>query len=115
MPKRRRTGSVSGAACLQMQEQEEKPLVGPTRSTEFWFEDGSIVLQAGNVQFKVYRELLARRSPILASLFQQPPLPDEATIDGCRVVQLQDAFEDLIHAFRVMYGCVDLLHAIPVS
>ncbi|KAJ3528883.1 hypothetical protein NMY22_g9226 [Coprinellus aureogranulatus] len=105
MPKRRRTGSISSAAChLETSEQEEKPLVGTTKSTEFWFEDGSIVLQAGNVQLKVYRELLARRSPVFASLFQQPPLPNEATVDGCRVVQLQDAFEDLIHAFRVMYG-----------
>ena len=55
----------------------EGGLVGPQDSTlvtrsDIWLEDGNIVLQAENMQFKVHRGLLARVSPVFADVFSVP-------------------------------------------
>ena len=65
-----------------------------TRDTDFWFEDGNVVLVARNTGFKVYKGLLASQSPIFQDLFASASHAEE-TYEGCPVVRLCDTPEGL--------------------
>ncbi|KAJ6474495.1 hypothetical protein C8R47DRAFT_710507 [Mycena vitilis] len=78
-----------------------------TRSSEFWFSDGTIVLQAGNTLYRVYRGLLASRSTVFEDTFSLPqPEPAEETnqIDGCAVVQLHDKAKDFTRFLKALHN-----------
>ena len=61
------------------------------RDTEYWFEDGNIVLIArGGMGFRVYKGLLARVSPFFKDLFSIPQPDGENSVDNCPVVCLPD-------------------------
>ncbi|KAH9932285.1 uncharacterized protein B0H18DRAFT_987417 [Fomitopsis serialis] len=86
---------------LGSSECEQKP---PLRDDEFWFKDGTIVLIAGNVAFRVYEGLLARDSSVLRDLFAglQRVLPNVEMIDGCPVARLSDRSEELRSLLRAI-------------
>ncbi|KAH9856096.1 hypothetical protein C2E23DRAFT_502992 [Lenzites betulinus] len=76
------------------------------RDEEFWYSDGSIVLVARNVEFRVYQGILSDHSPVFKDMFSLPQ-PDDAspsgepsTGDRCPVVHLSDSPEDLRHILR---------------
>ncbi|KAI0642606.1 hypothetical protein C8Q79DRAFT_982921 [Trametes meyenii] len=70
---------------------------------EFWFSDGSIVLIAGKVAFKVYKELLASQSNVVADMLGVATDSQAVDIlDGSPVVCLSDSPEDLRHLLRVL-------------
>ncbi|RDX43358.1 hypothetical protein OH76DRAFT_1206067 [Lentinus brumalis] len=73
------------------------------RDTEFWFEGGSVVIVAGRVAFKVYRETLAVPSVVFQGMFQFPPNVVVLTFDGCPVVRVSDSPEDFRHLLRVPF------------
>ncbi|KZT07954.1 uncharacterized protein LAESUDRAFT_698022 [Laetiporus sulphureus 93-53] len=73
------------------------------RDKEFWFIDGSIVLVASGVAFRVYKGLLAHHSDVFRDMFTVPLPEDEESIDGCPVVHLCDSSEDLRHLLRVIF------------
>ncbi|KAJ6500870.1 hypothetical protein C8R45DRAFT_82677 [Mycena sanguinolenta] len=75
----------------------------PTRVEELWFEDGGLVVQAGQSLFRVSRGVLAARSSVFKDMlvFTQPP--DAETIDGCPVVRLPDSAEDVTCLFRAIF------------
>ena len=60
------------------------------RDKDFWFDDGSVVLIAQTVGFRVYRELLAMRSQVFRDLFAVPQPSGGRLIDGCPIVHLSD-------------------------
>ncbi|KAJ7729781.1 hypothetical protein B0H16DRAFT_1586361 [Mycena metata] len=62
----------------------------PKRVEELWFEDGNIVLQAGDSQYRVYRGVLAARSPVFSDMLSFPQPPDSELVDGCPLVRLPD-------------------------
>ena len=68
--------------------------VPPIKSTDVWFADGNLVLQAENTLFKVYEGLLTRESPFFRDMFSLPQ-PDASTsgdtYDGCRLVKVYDS------------------------
>lgn len=74
------------------------------RSEEVWFDDGNLVIQAENTQFKIHRGILAKHSPVFADLFKVPHPADEPTVDGCPVVELHDCADDLKHMLLALYG-----------
>lgn len=76
----------SGAARLSDTAQDP----GFTRDDEFWYKDGSIVLVAQSVGFRVYRELLVERSAVFRDLFSLPQPSDSQRVCGCPVVHLSD-------------------------
>ena len=43
-----------------------------TRSTTYWFDDGSITLQAELTQFRVYRTMHSRYSTVFCKMFEMP-------------------------------------------
>ncbi len=73
------------------------------RDTEFWFDGGSVVLVAGKVAFKVYRETLAVPSVVFQGMFQFSPNVAVLTLDGCPVVRVTDSPEDFRHLLRVLF------------
>ena len=72
---------------------------------EFWFDDGTVILVARGVEFRIYGGLLAHHSPVFKELLAQahpPPTPSSAGGDtsSCPVVHLSDSPEDLRHLLR---------------
>ena len=74
-----------------------------TRDEELWFEDGNLILRAGEVEFKVYQGPLAAHSPVFDDMLSLPqpdgePVYKERSL--CPVVNLSDSPEDLRHFLR---------------
>ncbi|KAI1795391.1 hypothetical protein LXA43DRAFT_1108611 [Ganoderma leucocontextum] len=69
------------------------------RDEEFWFEDGTVILVACDVEFRFYKGLLAGLSPVFKDLFEVRRLPCEQTF-SCPVVHVSDSPEDLRHVLR---------------
>ncbi|KAF7341311.1 hypothetical protein MVEN_01867400 [Mycena venus] len=61
------------------------------RSRDVWFSDGNIIIEAENMSFRVYGQLVAAKSTVLADILSFP----HYTVDGVPVVRLLDADEDL--------------------
>lgn len=78
------------------------------KDEEFWFDDGTITLIAGDVEFRVYQGLLARRSPVFADMFSLPqpgtrtPIgatgSDLSTLPVVYLTDSPDAFRILLRA-----------------
>lgn len=75
----------------------------PKRSS-VWFEDGNVVLQAENTQFRVYRGILCASSSIFKDMFSipQPPLSKERLVEGCPVVYLPDSAIDVQYVLEAL-------------
>ncbi|RPD58548.1 hypothetical protein L226DRAFT_466512 [Lentinus tigrinus ALCF2SS1-7] len=82
---------------------EDAEGVARTRDEEFWFDDGSIILIARNVEFRVYKGLLADHSPVFRDMFSlpQPPISEGELETPCPVVHLSDSAEDVRCLLRV--------------
>ncbi|KAJ7119085.1 hypothetical protein C8R44DRAFT_625218 [Mycena epipterygia] len=70
---------------------------------ELWFEDGNLVIQAGNSQFRVYRGILAARSPVFGDMLAFPQPPDSELIDGCPLVHLPDAATEVALFLKALF------------
>ncbi|KAJ7157726.1 hypothetical protein C8R46DRAFT_1355139 [Mycena filopes] len=73
-----------------------------TRS-EIWYKDGSVVLQAENTQFRVHFSVLALNSPFFRDLQDLPQPLDQPAVEGCPVIELQDACIDVKHLLNALY------------
>ncbi|KAF7297754.1 BTB domain-containing protein [Mycena kentingensis (nom. inval.)] len=77
-----------------------------TRSTDFWFDDGSIVLQVESTQYRVAKTILAMHSTVFADMLSLPvpQTQEEPLVEGCPVVVLpDDKSEDWDCLLRVIY------------
>ena len=92
-----------------IQELQPEPLdnggAGRQRDAEFWFGDGTVILVAGDVEFRIYKGLLADYSSVFKTMFakQHPvrPMPiDERHSIPCPVIRLKDSPQDLRHILR---------------
>ncbi|KAJ6519061.1 hypothetical protein C8R45DRAFT_1204315 [Mycena sanguinolenta] len=91
---------------------EDEPI---TRSDYFWIGDGSVVLQAGNIQFRVHLGVLARHSSVFRDMHGLPQPPDEPNVDGCPVVRLPDDPTDVEYLLKALYDPAFLaLKAMPL-
>ncbi|TBU21182.1 hypothetical protein BD311DRAFT_679122 [Dichomitus squalens] len=73
---------------------------------ELWFHDGTAILVAAGVGFRIYKGLLAEHSPVFQELFSQShplrTLPiDETQTVTCPVIQLSDSAHDLRYILRI--------------
>ncbi|TFY57397.1 hypothetical protein EVJ58_g7043 [Rhodofomes roseus] len=73
------------------------------RDEAVWFEDGNVVLQAGEIAFRVYQGLLAMNSEVFAGMFSVPQPDSVERLDGCPVIHLPDHPDDLRHLLRVLF------------
>jgi hypothetical protein len=73
-----------------------------TRHPDFWFDDGSIVLQAETSLFRVHRTILSAHSTVFADMFGIPQLPGQDAIEGC-IVRLPDSVCDFTWLLKALY------------
>lgn len=75
-----------------------------TRS-QYWFEDGNVVLQAENTLFRVHQSILSRHSQIFKDTFAMPqdPSQENESVEDCPVVPLADSAEDLGNIISLLY------------
>nr|GAT55197.1 predicted protein [Mycena chlorophos] len=74
------------------------------RSTDFWLDDGTIILQVEATQFRVNKSVLGRHSTVFHDMFTMPLPPDEPLVEGCPVVVLSgDSVEDWCDLLGLMY------------
>ena len=69
----------------------------PHRVLELWYEDANVIFQAESSLFRVHKGILQARSSVFRDMFAIPqttPL-DSDVMDGCTIVQLPDAAEDI--------------------
>ncbi|PPQ82404.1 hypothetical protein CVT26_013319 [Gymnopilus dilepis] len=72
--------------------------------SRFWFDDGNIILQAENTQYKVHRSLLANQSVVFRDMFSMPqPANPDPVVDACPVVPLSDKAADIEHVLSLFY------------
>ncbi|KAJ6545744.1 hypothetical protein B0H19DRAFT_955336 [Mycena capillaripes] len=75
------------------------------RSPDFWFPDGTVVLQVENTLYRLYRGLLASRSTVFDDTFSIPQPPEEKNeIEGCPVVQLHDKARDFTRFLKALHN-----------
>ncbi|KAF7315159.1 BTB domain-containing protein [Mycena indigotica] len=103
--------SLSGPPAPKRPRTEEDTIV----RSEIWYKDGSIVLQAGNTQFRVHFGLLAAHSTVFSDMYEMPQPEAQATmVDGCPLVEVQDDPEDVKNLLLVLYTPT-LLSQTPVA
>ncbi|KAJ7663670.1 hypothetical protein B0H17DRAFT_867480, partial [Mycena rosella] len=73
------------------------------RVESLWFDDGNIVICAHNVLFRVFRGILAARSPVFAEMLAFPQAEDAETIDGCPVLHLDDSAADTMYFLKAIF------------
>ncbi|KAJ6577802.1 hypothetical protein B0H19DRAFT_985414 [Mycena capillaripes] len=75
----------------------------PTRVEDLWFSDGSLVIQAEQSLYRVYRAVLGARSTVFNDMQSFPQPEDGETIEGCPVVKLPDAAADVTCFLRAIF------------
>ncbi|KAJ7612137.1 hypothetical protein FB45DRAFT_843428 [Roridomyces roridus] len=75
----------------------------PRRIPGLWFDDGNIVIQAGNSQFRVHRGILAARSPVFKDMLSFPQPLDSELVDGCPLVRLPDVEAEVAVFLRAIF------------
>ena len=71
---------------------------------EFWFDDGTVILEAQNVRFRIYRGILAEHSPVLADMLLQCTQKDDSSLlpQTSPVLKLDDSPDDFRHFLRAL-------------
>ncbi|KAM5537260.1 hypothetical protein V8D89_008990 [Ganoderma adspersum] len=77
---------------------------------EFWYDDGTLILTAANVEFRVYRGPLATHSPVFRDMLALPQPPSSKSTSSaydasntsplCPAVHVTDSPVDLRHFLR---------------
>ncbi|KAF7297729.1 BTB domain-containing protein [Mycena kentingensis (nom. inval.)] len=95
--------STDDRPAKRPREDEPEPELPITRSPDYWFEDGSIVLHVESTQFRVAKTMLAMHSSVFKDMLSLPPT-DESLVEGCPVVVLSgDLSTDWTHLLGAMY------------
>jgi hypothetical protein len=70
--------------------------------SEYWFQDGNIVLQAQYTLFRVHRSVLSHHSQIFKDAFSRLTEKNEL-IEGCPVISISDTDEDAGNLISLLY------------
>ncbi|EJF60258.1 hypothetical protein DICSQDRAFT_171228 [Dichomitus squalens LYAD-421 SS1] len=85
----------------------DTPQAGPRKcDEEFWYEDGTIILIVGDVEFRVFKGLLVDRSSVFRDMFAFPQPPSGASTSAgqtsCPEVALTDSPADVRHLLHFL-------------
>ncbi|KAJ7910698.1 hypothetical protein B0H13DRAFT_2329084 [Mycena leptocephala] len=75
----------------------------PQRAQELWFEDGNIVIQAGNSLYCVFRGILATHSSVFKDMLSFPQPPDSELMEGCPLVGLPDSDREVTPFLKALF------------
>ncbi|KAJ7108458.1 hypothetical protein C8R43DRAFT_187747 [Mycena crocata] len=87
----------------------------PITRSDIWYEDGGVVLQAQDTQFRVHWSILAQHSSFFRDMQGLPQPVDQPSVDGCPVIELPDSVEDVKYLLKALYTPTFLEHAIPLA
>ncbi|KAI1781887.1 hypothetical protein LXA43DRAFT_907382 [Ganoderma leucocontextum] len=76
------------------------------QDTELWFEDGNVVIVAGNAAFRVHTGILSRHSEVFQNMFSvpQPALPAPSdVVDGQPVIHVSDSAHDFKQLLYMLF------------
>ncbi|KAJ7223084.1 hypothetical protein GGX14DRAFT_352018 [Mycena pura] len=90
----------------------EEPQI--TRS-EVWHDDGSVVLQAENTQFRVHWSVLSLHSSFFREMRALPQPPDQPSVEGCPVIRLHDSSADVQYLLDALYNPLVFRDSSPPS
>ncbi|TRM65717.1 hypothetical protein BD626DRAFT_397813 [Schizophyllum amplum] len=83
----------------------------PAQCSDIWFDDGNVILQAENIQFRVHRGLLARHSSVFKDMFSMPQATasteESHAPGGPPIVYLSDAASDVQYALAKLFNLAD--------
>lgn len=85
--------STSAPAAKRKREEEEVSVA--IKRSELWLDDGNVVLQAEDTQFKVHRSILSLNSAVFRNAFSTSQPAGEPLIEGCPLVLLSDTAADV--------------------
>ncbi|TFK88121.1 hypothetical protein K466DRAFT_598906 [Polyporus arcularius HHB13444] len=76
----------------------------PTRDDDLWFDDGTLIVVAQNVEFRVYRNHLAERFEVFRDMLSFPqPTPSDSTDDlPCPAIHVTDSARDWRNVLRLL-------------
>jgi len=76
------------------------------KRSKYWFNDGNVILQVENMQFRVHRGMLAHHSAVFKDTFgiSQPEYMNKPLVEGCQVVPLDDSLESVKIMISIFYG-----------
>ncbi|TCD61647.1 hypothetical protein EIP91_008135 [Steccherinum ochraceum] len=76
------------------------------KSETLWFEDGSVVIVAEEVGFRVYKGVLSRCSDVFKDTFSMPQRAESSQerFEGCPVVRVQDSARDMERFLEVVFN-----------
>ncbi|KAJ7350618.1 hypothetical protein DFH08DRAFT_695448 [Mycena albidolilacea] len=75
----------------------------PITRSNIWYDDGSVVLRAEKTEFRVHWGVLAQHSTFFHGLRGLPQPPDQPSVDGCPLVELQDDAVDVEFLLKALY------------
>lgn len=76
----------------------------PTPCKDLWFDDGNVILVAGESGFRVHRSVLSRNSTVFCQLLDLPHPSSSALMDGCPVINLPESAHHIGGLLRALYG-----------
>lgn len=82
---------------------EEESHCPPRHPNSLWYDDGSVVLKAGDDFFRVHRSILIQKSSVFATILLQSQEENTETQEGCPVVALDDDAEELRQLLLTIY------------
>ncbi|KAG1814952.1 hypothetical protein EV424DRAFT_1412892 [Suillus variegatus] len=75
----------------------------PPHLNDLWYDDGSVVLKAGDDFFRVHGSILSQKSSVFATILLQSQIENTETHEGCPVVVLGDDAEELRQLLLTIY------------
>jgi hypothetical protein len=75
----------------------------PRRVPELWFDDGTLVLQAGSCIYRVYKGLLTMQSPVFLEIISIPQMDKVELMEGCPVIHVHDPPEDVTNFLKAIH------------
>ncbi|KAJ7033808.1 hypothetical protein C8F04DRAFT_957159 [Mycena alexandri] len=111
LTKRRRTESTRSNAPAPTKRTESTlnpngllellPLAPEPLRTEIWFDDGNIIVQAENTQFRLFKGALCSSSDVFKDLVED--MADLTAEDGCPLLLLSDSAVELTYVLRTIF------------
>jgi hypothetical protein len=75
----------------------------PATRSHLWKDDGNVVIQAGDTQFRVHRSMLVDNSTVFNHMFRNATPQGEESVEGCPVVWLADDPAEVLNVLRTLY------------
>lgn len=94
--------NMDSTTSVSLIEVENCPCIdGTCRDDQFWFDDGTIDLIAGQTHFRVYKGPLAKHSPVFRDMLSLPqPSSNDAHPTPSTLVNLAESPEDVRHFLK---------------